>query len=263
VDGSPAAFIFGTLRGTIAGWNGSPSLTNAVTEATVAGAVFTGLTQASNASGTFLYAADFKNDKIDVFNSSYVQQTTGFAFTDPNLPSGYAPYNIHAINNKLYVEYDLVGSNGMPAPGLGNGLVDVFDSSGNFVQRLVSGGQLDDPWGIALAPSSFGQFGGDILVGNFGNGWINAFNATSGTFAGTLDLANGQPFAEPALWSLDFGIGGSGGTPGTLYFTSGLTLQQTDGLLGSLAPTAIPEPATLTLVVVGLIGLLGLGRRKS
>lgn len=261
VNGSPAAFIFGTLGGKIAGWNGSP-LTSAVTEASVAGAVFTGLAQASNATSTFLYAADFKNNKIDVFDSSYVQQTTGFAFVDPNLPTGYAPYNIQAINNKLYVEYDPVGSNGLPVVGPGNGIVDVFDSSGSFLQRLVSnGGALDDPWGIALAPPSFGQFGGDILVGNFGNGWINAFNASTGAFIGTLDLANGTPFAEPALWTLDFGIGGSGGTPGVLYFTSGLTLSQTGGLLGSLEPT-IPEPATLTLLVSGLIGLLGLRRYK-
>jgi len=258
VNGSPAAFIFDTLGGTIAGWNG-PAGTQAVTEATVSGAVFTGLAQASNASGTFLYAADFKNNAVDVFNSSYVQQN-GFAFADPNLPSGYAAYNVQAINNKLYVEYAPVGTNGMPVPGLGNGIVDVFDSSGNFLQRLVTGGQLDDPWGIALAPSSFGDFGGDLLVGNFGNGWINAFDASTGAFIGTLDLANGNPFAEPALWSLGFGVGGRGGNPGVLYFTSGLTLDQTGGLLGAVAPT--PEPATLIMLGSGLFGLLGLRRRK-
>lgn len=260
VDGTPAAFIFATLGGTIAGWNGTPTLTNAVTEATVSGAVFTGLAEASNSSGTFLYAADFANNKIDVFNGSYVRQTSAFTFADPNLPSGYAPYNVQAINGKLYVEYDPVGSNRMPLPGMGNGIVDIFDTSGNFLQRLTSHGQLDDPWGIALAPTSFGKFGGDLLIGNFGNGEINAFNATTGAFVGTLDLGNGKPFAEPALWNLSFGIGGSGGAPNALYFTSGLTLAQTGGLLGSVAPT--PEPATLTLLGSGLIGLLGLGRRK-
>lgn len=262
VDGTPAAFIFATLDGTIAGWNGTPTLTQAVTEATVSGAVFTGLAEASNASGTFLYAADFANNKIDVFNSSYVRQTSGFAFVDPNLPAGYSPYNIQTINGNLYVEYAPIGSNGLPVVGAGNGIVDVFDANGNLVQRLISnGGQLNVPWGITLAPSSFGKFGGDLLVGNFGNGWINAFNPTTGAFIGTLDLVNGMPFSEPALWSLDFGIGGSGGTPGVLYFTSGLTLAQTGGLLGSITDT--PEPSTLVLLGGGLISLLGLRRRKK
>lgn len=260
VGGAPASFIFATLGGTIAGWNGTPTLTNAVTEATVSGAVFTGLAEASNSSGTFIYAADFAHNKIDVFNASYMRQTSGFTFVDPKLPTGYSPYNVQAINGKLYVEYDPVAPNGMPLPGMGHGIVDVFDTSGNFLQRLASNGPLNDPWGIALAPSSFGQFGGDILIGNFGNGEINAFNATTGAFMGTLDLGNGKPFSEPALWSLNFGIGGGGGAPSVLYFTSGLTLQQTGGLLGSV--TATPEPATLTLLGSGLIGLLGLRRRK-
>jgi|SRR6516164_3355906 uncharacterized protein (TIGR03118 family) len=262
VNGTPAFFIFATLGGNIAGWNGTPTLTSAVTEATVPGAVFTGLAQ--NSAGTFLYAADFMQGKIDVFNSSYTQVTLSGSFTDPNLPTAYHPYNIQTVNGSLYAEYAPIGSNGMPVVGSGNGVVDVFNTNGGFVKRLISNGPLSPlnvPWGIALAPSNFGQFSGDLLVGNFGNGWINAFNPTSGKFVGTLDVTGGTPFAEPALWSLNFGVGGSGGTPGVLYFTSGLTLAQTGGLFGSLsAPT--PEPATLTLLGTGLIGLLGLGRRK-
>jgi uncharacterized protein (TIGR03118 family) len=262
VAGSPAAFIFATLDGTIAGWNGTPTLTHAVTEATVPGAVFTGLAEASNSSGTFLYASDFRNGKIDVFNSSYAAVSLTGSFKDPNLPAGYSPYNITEVDGKLYVEYAPKGSNGLPVVGPGNGVVDVFDTNGNFVKRLISsGGELNVPWGVAAAPSGFGEFGGDLLVGNFGNGWINAFNPASGAFVGTLDLTNGMPFAEPALWTLDFGIGGSGGSPDVLYFTSGLSLAQTGGLFGSISTT--PEPATLTLLGSGLIGILGLRRRKS
>jgi len=263
VGGSPAAFIFSTLDGTIAGWNGTPVRTQAVTEATVSGAVFTGLAQATNASGTLLYASDFANGKIDVFNSSYSPTTLSGSFTDPNLPAGYKPYNIQAISGKLYVEYAPVGSNGLPLVGAGNGIVDVFDTNGNFLQRLVSNGAgspLNVPWGVALAPSNFGVFSNDLLVGNFGNGWINAFNPTTGAFVGTLDLANGEPFAEATLWSLEFGIGGRGGTPGVLYFTAGLT-NQAGGLLGSITPT--PEPDTLILFGTGLVGLLAFRRRKT
>jgi len=260
VDGKPAFFIFATLDGTIAGWSGSPTVTKAVTEATVSGAVFTGLAEASNSSGTFLFASDFKNNTIDVFNSSYAKVSLSGSFTDPNLPVGYAPYNIQTINGNLYVEYAPIGSNGMPVVGAGNGIVDVFDTNGNLLHRLISnGGELNVPWGIALAPSDFGEFSGDLLVGNFGNGWINAFNPTTGAFIGTLDLVNGTPFAEKALWSLYFGVGGSGGTRGVLYFTSGLTLSQTGGLLGSLSPKT-PEPGTLVLLGSGLIALLKLRR---
>ena len=259
VNGSPAAFIFATLGGTIAGWNGTPAPTQAVTEATVPGAVFTGL--ATDPSNTMLYAADFKNGKIDVFNSSYTRISPTGSFVDPNLPTGYSPYNIQSVNGKLYVEYAPIGSNGLPVIGSGNGIVDVFDTNGNFVKRLISKGELNVPWGIALAPASFGQFGGDLLVGNFGNGWINAFDPNTGAFAGTLDLADGMPFAEPALWSLDFGIGGSGGTPGVLYFTSGVTLSQNAGLLGSISTT--PEPASLILLGSGIVALLGLRRKRS
>ncbi len=244
-----ANFIFSTLQGTIVAWN---SASGAVTAATVAGAVFTGLAAASGN----LYAADFKNNQIDVFNSSFAQTAS---FTDATVPKGYAPYNVQAINGLLYVEYAPVGTNGVPMVGNGNGIVDVFNANGTLVKTLISGGTLNVPWGIALAPAAFGQFGGDLLVGNFGNGEINAFDPITGAYLGTLDDPQGNPLVNGDLWALQFGNGGSGGNPDALYFTAGID-NESQGLFGEI--TATPEPSTLALFGGGLVSLVGLWRRK-
>lgn len=251
-----AHFIFATLSGSLAAWS---SGSTAVTAATVPGAVFTGLLLANNGSNNFLYAADFVNGgTIKVFNSSFSPVALPGSFTDPNSPAGYAPYNVQEVNGELYVEYAQVGTHGAQV-GAGNGYVDVFDLNGNFLQRLVSNGPLNAPWGVALAPAGFGTFGNDLLIGNFGDGEINAFNPTSGNFVGTIDGANGDPLLNPGLWSLQFGNGNAGSTPDTLFFTAGINGEK-DGLFGSIQAT--PEPSTLLLLAGGLLCIAFLAQRK-
>ncbi len=250
-NGKPALFTFATLAGTIDAWNGSNGTTASVV-ATTSGAVYTGLTLANNGSGNFLYAANALGG-INVFDSSFKPVTLAGSFVDPNLPKGYTPYNVQAVGGNLFVTY-AQGRN----TGLGLGIVSEFDANGNFVKRLISGGQLDAPWGITLAPSGFGKFGGDLLVGNFGNGEINAFNPSNGSYLGTLANAQGNPFVNDSLWSLSFRTA-SGFNPDSLYFTAGINGEK-DGLFGSITPT--PEPATFAVAGLGLLALVALKRAR-
>lgn len=223
-------FLFATLDGTISGWSSSVSPTNAVVAVTNSGAVFTGLAIGVDAEHqTLLYAVNRAKGAIDVYNSSFDLVTTlAGSFTDLKLPSGAKPYNIQDINGDLYVEYTVTGD------GSVQGIVDEFTTDGKPVNKtpLIVGGELDSPWGITLAPKSFGKFGSDLLVGNFGNGEINAFNAKTGAFEGTLTLSTGQPFVENDLWGLTFNSD-TGSSANTLYFTAGVN-NETGGLFGSL-----------------------------
>jgi uncharacterized protein (TIGR03118 family) len=168
------------------------------------------------------------------------------------------PFNIQNIGGNLYVTFAKVTTGPtVPLPG-GSGFVDVFDANGNLLQRLISNGPLDAPWGLALAPASFGSFGGDLLVGNFGNGEINAFNPTTGAFIGTLDDGSGNPIVNSGLWSLDFG--NSAANPNALYFTAGIN-QGADGLFGDIV--LAPEPGSLGFGGLGILFVYGLVRRKS
>jgi uncharacterized protein (TIGR03118 family) len=242
----PGRFIFASITGNIVGWNpNAPAAgsTTAVIAASHPGHVYTGLALANNGTN-HLYAADFANGAIDVFDSSFaLQPTASFPFVDPTIPttSGntYHAYNIQAIGSSLYVVYAKVGADGLPEDGVGNGFVRRFNANG--VRDLTFGinnGALNSPWGITLAPASFGIFGGALLVGNFGEGnpSIHAFNPTTGAFLGTIQDESGNGIEIDELWTLTPGNGGNGGDPNTIYFTAG-TAEEEHGLFGSLKPT--------------------------
>jgi uncharacterized protein (TIGR03118 family) len=177
-------FIFATEDGTVAGWRGALGTTaETLNNSTGNGSVFKGIATGTTAQGTYLYVADFHNGVIDVIPGTGARALTG-TFTDKNLPAGYAPFNVQNLGGVLYVTYakqDAAGHDDVP--GAGNGFVDAFDLNGNFTARLVSGGALDSPWGLVIAPAGFGDVGGDLLVGNFGDGKINAYTM-AGVFCG-------------------------------------------------------------------------------
>jgi uncharacterized protein (TIGR03118 family) len=242
-----SVFLFATLDGLIVGWAPTVDRTHAHIGAEVKGAVFTGLAIGTDAAGdTLLYAADHAHGTIDVFNSNFQQVTTLTGnFSDPNLPKGADPFNIQNIGGNLYVEYTVSGG------GSVHGAVDVFTTDGTPVNPkhpLIVGGKLNSPWGVTLAPASFGPFGNALLVGNFGDGHINAFDPTDGHFMGTLTLADGQVFEEDHLWDLTFGNGKSASET-TLFFSAGINGEK-DGLFGSLQ--AVPEVSRHAPVVTNL-----------
>jgi len=250
-DGAKANFIFDTLNGTIAGWNGGLGTTAQVIVSTT-GAVYTGLAQNTSAGLPFLYAADSAG-QIHVFNSSWTDVTgTTFAgkFVDPTLPAGFAPFNVQSIGANLYVTYAKLTPMGVPLPG---GFVDEYDTAGNFVKRVASGGLLSAPWGVTLAPAKFGAFSNDLLIGNFGSGEILAYNPITDGFLGTLDGTNGKPIINDFLWALETRGLAIDPNQDTLYFTAGINNQQ-DGLFGELTATT-PEPATIFGTAFGLLAL--------
>ncbi|HWY61359.1 MAG TPA: TIGR03118 family protein [Rhizomicrobium sp.] len=259
-NGTKASFLFSTENGTIAGWN-SAAGTTAIGMADLSSqdSVFKGLAIGSVGSANYLYATDFANGAVHVFNTTFGTATLGGNFTDPGLPSGYAPFGIQNLGGKLYVTYAEQGSGGNEAHGLGLGYVDVFDTNGNFLSRVASGGTLDAPWGLAIAPSSFMDYGNDLLVGNFGDGRINAYDPTSFAYLGQLLDSHGNPISIDGLWGLGFGNGASGGPTNTLFFTAGLD-EENHGLFGAL--TSVPEPATWAMFLVGF-GAIGFAMRRG
>ncbi|MCA1635528.1 MAG: TIGR03118 family protein [Acidobacteria bacterium] len=241
-----AQFIFASITGNITGWNpNAPAAgsTTAVIAASHPGHVYTGLANGSNSSGNKLYAADFANGKIDVFDANFALTTVTGNFADPTIPTTagntFHPYNIQNIGGLLYVAYAKVGVDGLDVEGVGNGFVRRFNTDG--VRDLTFGinnGPLNSPWGMTIAPASFGIFGGALLVGNFGRGnpSIHAFNPTTGAFLGTLQDESGNGIEIDELWALKFGNGGNGGDVNTLYFTAGIG-EEEHGLFGKLNPT--------------------------
>lgn len=221
---SPALFIFSSETGWIDGW--SPSVNASSAEAPVdlsgSGAVFKGLAIGSNGTGNFLYATDFANAKIDVFDRNFNMVTMPGGFADPTIPAGFAPFGIQAINGSLFVTYAKQDSaKHDDVKGKGNGYVDQFDMNGNLIGRVATKGNLNSPWGLAMAPASFGPAAGLLLVGNFGDGLVNVYDPTNKSYVGTLADATSTPIVIDGLWGLAFGNGGSAGDTTSLYFTSG------------------------------------------
>ncbi len=234
VSGS-SLFIFATEDGTISGWSPGVDVFNAIlavdNSSGGTGAVYKGLAIGTTANGSFIYANNFRSGSVEMYDSSFTWMKN---FTDPGLPPGYAPFGIQNINGKLYVTFakqDEAKHDDVAGPG--HGFLDVFDLNGNMLKRLVSHGELNSPWGLALAPANFGKFSGDLLVGNFGNGHINAFRIADGAARGHMLRPNGQTLVIDGLWGLKFGNDAAAGPSNTLLFTAGPN-DEADGLFGTI-----------------------------
>jgi uncharacterized protein (TIGR03118 family) len=234
----PAAFIFDSESGQISAW--SPAA-DPVTAGMATGqlefssptAVYKGLTLATGDDGTFLYAANFHDGTVDVFNDQFQPVPSAGGFSDPALPAGYAPFGIQDIHNLIYVSYAKQNSlKHDDLAGPGHGFIDVYTLDGFLVKRLASRGSLDSPWGMAIAPSSFGPFAGKLLVGNFGDGRINVFDPFSGRFVGQVANSKHHALTIDGLWGLEVGTASTGG-PQTVLFSAGIN-DENDGLLGSI-----------------------------
>jgi uncharacterized protein (TIGR03118 family) len=276
--GPAAAFIFATEDGTISGWNpgssgGAGSAVLKVDNSTQVyanggvGAVYKGLALANNGGSDFLYATNFRSGNIDVFNTSFQQVTEPTsAFHDPSIPAGFAPFGIQNINGNLYVTYALQNADMHDdVAGAGNGFVDVYSPAGVLLQKIggtTTQPELNSPWGLAMAPSNFGKFSGDLLVGNFGDSHVSAFDPVSGDFLGQLSDAQGNPLvllggfqgdSTKGLWGLSFGNGGTAGATNTLYFTAGVN-DEGDGLLGSISATSFSTTTASSTAGVNPVG---------
>jgi uncharacterized protein (TIGR03118 family) len=244
---SPARFIFASEDGTISAFRGAPIVI--VVPNSGSGAVYKGIAIDSATAGTLLYATNFHAGTVDIFDSAFKPVQMPGAFVDPDLPPGYAPFGIQNLGGTIYVTYALQDADKHDdVAGQGHGFVDAFDTAGNLLRRVASKGQLNSPWGLALAPADFGRFSNHVLVGNFGNGRIHAFDPAhltgQGEFQnrGPLHSADGPPIAIDGLWALSFGKGANNNANGltnTLFFTAG-PFDESHGLFGSLV--AVPPP---------------------
>jgi len=258
---APAVFLFATEDGTIVGWNPGVDPTglfngpnHASTQGVIAldnsgnnftnpnpssqtGAVYKGLAIATDANGqTRLYATNFRSGVVEMYSSGFMALGSGPAFVDPKLPDSYAPFNVTVLSGAVFVTYavqDAIKHDDVA--GQGHGFVDVFELDGTFRQRFAQHGQLNSPWGVAQAPTNFGALSGDLWIGNFGNGHINAYNPDSGEFIDKVRNPKGQAIVIDGLWALRVGNNGNGGRSDTIYFTAGPN-GETDGLFGSLTP---------------------------
>jgi uncharacterized protein (TIGR03118 family) len=231
---SNARFIFASLDGTVSGWNGGGA--SVITYRSDHDSVYTGLAIGKVGGAQFLYAADFANGQVDVLDNGFDLQNWGDAFTDPGLPTGYGPFGIQTLNGEVYVAYAKQGNDGEEEAGPGLGFVSAFGSDGSFHGRVASRGDLNAPWGLAWAPASWDRFGGHLLVGNFGDGRINGYRATSAGWEarGHLKDANHHPIVIDGLWGIGFGNDAAAGPTSTLFFAAGPE-DETEGLFGSIS----------------------------
>ncbi|HEY2356006.1 MAG TPA: TIGR03118 family protein [Phenylobacterium sp.] len=252
INGVKPAFLFDTENGGILGW--APSFGTTAQDAITpsVNAVYKGLAIGSGGGNDHLYATNFRAGDVELYTNTFGPPTT---FTDPNVAAGYAPFGAQVLNGKLYVTFALQdAAKHDDVGGAGNGYVDVFNLDGTFDHRVVSlGGEINSPWGLAIAPASFGNLAGDLLVGNFGDGTISAFNLTTNAFDGKLVGRDGQPLVFGDLWALTPGNGAAAGSTQKIYFTAGVS-EESEGLFGSL--TSVPEPSTWALMILGF-GLTG------
>lgn len=234
IGGIPSQFLFVSEDGTITGWTGGTNAVIAVDNSR-SGAVYKGAAIGTNSAGNFLYTTNFAQNRVDVFDRLFSLARLTGNFSDPNLPAGYAPFGIANIgNNRLVITFALQdNTGGGDVAGAGHGFVDEFDTDGNFITRIASQGPLNSPWGIAVASANFGAFSNALLIGNFGDGQINAYDLGTHNLLGQLKDSAGQPVLIDGLWALAFGGGGLSGDADSLYFTAGLN-GETHGLFGKL-----------------------------
>jgi uncharacterized protein (TIGR03118 family) len=237
---SPSRFIFASENGTIAAWASNVDLTNAllVIDNSNSEAIYKGLALAASGTGNFLYATDFHHGKIDVFDKAFQPATLAGTFSDPDLPGGFAPFGIRNINGALYVTYAMQDEEKEDdVAGQGLGFVNVFDADGQLIRRFASRGHLNAPWGLALAPADFGKFSNRLLIGNFGDGAINAYDLATGEFRGRLHHADGQEVAIDGLWGIGFGNGIANQPTNVLFFAAGPD-DEIHGLYGRIEPAS-------------------------
>jgi uncharacterized protein (TIGR03118 family) len=262
IGGAKPLFLFDGEDGHITGWAPSMGTTAQVGFTSTDGAIYKGLAIANSGSDSLLFAADFHNNAVEVFKNSLSAPSA--TFTDPTVAAGYAPFNVQTLNGKIYVTFAKQDDDAEDdVAGAGNGYVDVFNLDGTLDHRIASAGdQINSPWGLAIAPTSFGMFAGDLLVGNFGDGTISVFDPGGGGFLGKLRGTDGHPLVFGDLWALTPGNGALAGDTQKIYFTAGLS-DEAHGLFGSL--TAVPEPWTWTLMTVGfgLVGGMIRSRRRA
>ena len=257
-------FLFVGENGTSAGWRNALGTTAEKLQLDSPNNVYKGAAFATQAGNSYLYAANFRSGAIDVLKGAASEPDLTGRFTDPNLPAGFAPFNIQNLGGTLYVTYAMQDADKKDeVAGAGRGFVDKFDLQGNLIGRLVSRGALDAPWGLAFAPSSFGALAGALLVGNFGDGRIGAYDPTSGALLGQLAALDGTPLEIDGLWALAPGNDGGAGSSARIYFTAGPD-DESHGIFGVLTPqvAAVPEPATMLMLLPGLAAIGAIARRR-